>query len=87
MRILQISIQNFRGIESAQFPLPAHAVLVGDNYTGKSTDLEAIDLVMGQTGCRSAHLSRSTTSTKATMLPRQLWVSTWAGQPHRFASS
>lgn len=47
MRILQIAIENFRGIKSGKFLLPGHAVLVGDNNTGKSTVLEAIDLVMG----------------------------------------
>lgn len=47
MKILEISIENFRGIKSAKFLLPGHAVLVGDNNTGKSTVLEAIDLVMG----------------------------------------
>lgn len=47
MKIRQILIKNFRGIRSAVLTLPAHAVLIGDNNTGKSTVLEAIDLVLG----------------------------------------
>lgn len=47
MRIETVSITNFRGISSATIRLPAHAVLIGDNNTGKSSVLEAIDLVLG----------------------------------------
>lgn len=47
MRISKISIQNFRGILLATLTLPDHAVLIGDNNTGKSSVLEAIDLVLG----------------------------------------
>lgn len=47
MKIHSISIKNFRGIRSAKLVLPDHAVLIGDNNTGKSTVLEAIDLVLG----------------------------------------
>ena len=47
MRIARIKIQNFRGIKSAELLLPRHVVFVGDNNTGKSTVLEAIDLVLG----------------------------------------
>jgi len=47
MRIAQVSIQNFRGVKSAKLLLPHHAVLIGDNNAGKSTVLEAIDLVLG----------------------------------------
>ncbi len=47
MRIARLRIENFRGIRSAELSLPAHGVLVGDNNTGKSTVLEAIDLVLG----------------------------------------
>ena len=47
MRIARIRIENFRGIKQAEILLPEHAVLVGDNNTGKSTVLEAIDLVLG----------------------------------------
>ncbi len=47
MKIYSISINNFRGIRSAKLVLPDHAVLIGDNNTGKSTVLEAIDLVLG----------------------------------------
>lgn len=47
MRISKLSIRNFRGIASAELLFPSHAVLIGDNNTGKSTVLEALDLVLG----------------------------------------
>jgi len=47
MQICQLKIQNFRGISSSTLIFPNHVVLVGDNNTGKSTVLEAIDLVLG----------------------------------------
>ena len=47
MKIYSIAIENFRGIRSAKLVLPDHAVLIGDNNTGKSSVLEAIDLVLG----------------------------------------
>jgi putative ATP-dependent endonuclease of OLD family len=47
MRIAQITIQNFRGVKYAKLLLPRQAVLLGDNNAGKSTVLEAIDLVLG----------------------------------------
>lgn len=47
MKIYAVSIENFRGISSAKLVLPDHAVLIGDNNTGKSSVLEAIDLALG----------------------------------------
>lgn len=47
MKIYSVSIRNFRGIASALIKLPDHAVLIGDNNTGKSSVLEAIDLALG----------------------------------------
>jgi putative ATP-dependent endonuclease of the OLD family len=47
MRIAHLSIKNFRGIAKAQLLLPKHAVLIGDNNSGKSSVIEAIDLVLG----------------------------------------
>jgi len=47
MKIVNIKINNFRGVKHCDLNLPEHAVLVGDNNIGKSTILEAIDLVLG----------------------------------------
>lgn len=47
MKIHSVAIENFRGIRSAKLVLPDHAVLIGDNNTGKSSVLEAIDLALG----------------------------------------
>jgi len=47
MKIVKMQINNFRGIKESHLFLPGHTVLVGDNNTGKSTVLEAIDLVLG----------------------------------------
>jgi len=47
MRIVKIKIQNFRGIQYSELLLKNQCVIVGDNNTGKSTILEAIDLVLG----------------------------------------
>jgi putative ATP-dependent endonuclease of OLD family len=47
VRITKINVRNFRGIFYGEVLLPEHAVLVGDNNIGKSTLLEAIDLVLG----------------------------------------
>ncbi len=47
MKISRLSIKHFRGISDAELHFPDHAVLIGDNNTGKSTILEAINLAMG----------------------------------------
>lgn len=47
MRVARIQVENFRGIRSTTLHLPVHAVLIGDNNTGKTTVLEALDLVLG----------------------------------------
>ena len=47
MKINRLKIGNFRGIKCADLLFPDHVVLIGDNNTGKSTVLEAIDLVLG----------------------------------------
>jgi putative ATP-dependent endonuclease of OLD family len=47
VKISRLTIKNFRGISSASLLFPDHALLIGDNNTGKSTVLEAIDLALG----------------------------------------
>lgn len=47
MRICHLEVRNFRGINKTEILLPNHAVLIGDNNTGKTSLLEAIDLALG----------------------------------------
>jgi len=47
MQVRQLTIKNFRGIKHAELLLPQHTVLIGDNNVGKTTVLEALDLVLG----------------------------------------
>lgn len=47
MQVDRIEIHNFRGIKEATLDLVQHAVLLGDNNTGKTTVLEALDLALG----------------------------------------
>lgn len=47
MKIARLKITNFRGIKNCELFFDGHTVLVGDNNVGKSTILEAIDLVLG----------------------------------------
>lgn len=47
MKITRMMINNFRGIKTSELLFPEQVVLVGDNNSGKSTILEAIDLVLG----------------------------------------
>jgi len=47
MKVTKITIINFRGISFSELFLPEHGVLVGDNNTGKTSVLEALDLALG----------------------------------------
>lgn len=47
MKINRLTIQNFRGVNSAQLHFDGHSLLVGPNNVGKSTICEALDLVLG----------------------------------------
>jgi putative ATP-dependent endonuclease of the OLD family len=47
VRIAQLLIKNFRGISEGKLTLPGHVVLIGDNNSGKSSVIEAIDLALG----------------------------------------
>ncbi len=46
MRLVEVKMENFRGIRSLHLPLDGLTVLIGENNTGKSTVLEAIRLVL-----------------------------------------
>ena len=47
MKVIKLTIANFRGIKSAEILLDGNSIFVGDNNSGKSTIFEALDLVMG----------------------------------------
>ena len=47
MRILQVSIENFRGIRRATIRFPSHALILGPNNACKSTVLEALNFALG----------------------------------------
>lgn len=47
MNLARVRVRNFRGIAAGEVLFNGHTVLVGDNNVGKSTLLEAVDLVLG----------------------------------------
>ena len=47
MKVVQLSIKNFRGIKEATLDFDGHTLLLGMNNVGKSTICEALDLVLG----------------------------------------
>jgi putative ATP-dependent endonuclease of OLD family len=48
MRICQLELRHFRGVEGGVIVLPKHAVLLGANNAGKSTIVEALALLFGR---------------------------------------
>ncbi len=48
MRIVQCTIQNFRGIRDGTITVPEHGVVFGPNNVGKSTIIEALALALGR---------------------------------------
>lgn len=48
MQIACLKIENFRGVKAGFVRFGRHAVLVGDNNTGKTTVIEALTLVLGR---------------------------------------
>jgi putative ATP-dependent endonuclease of the OLD family len=47
MRVSNLKIINFRGVEKADLFFSGHTLLIGGNNVGKSTVCEALDLVLG----------------------------------------
>lgn len=47
MKVVRLTIANFRGIKSAELLFDGHTLMVGTNNVGKSTLCEALDLVLG----------------------------------------
>lgn len=47
MKVVRLSIANFRSIKSAELHFDGHCLIVGPNNVGKSTICEALDLVLG----------------------------------------
>jgi putative ATP-dependent endonuclease of OLD family len=47
MKVVRLTISNFRGIKSAELLFDGHTLMVGSNNVGKSTICEALDLVLG----------------------------------------
>jgi putative ATP-dependent endonuclease of OLD family len=48
LHILDLQIENFRGIRSARLVFPPHVALVGPTGSGKSTIIDALSLVFGR---------------------------------------
>jgi putative ATP-dependent endonuclease of OLD family len=46
MKVVRLTITNFRGIKSAELLFDGHTLMVGTNNVGKSTLCEALDLVL-----------------------------------------
>lgn len=47
MKVVRLTISNFRGIKTAELLFDGHTLMVGSNNVGKSTLCEALDLVLG----------------------------------------
>jgi putative ATP-dependent endonuclease of OLD family len=47
LKVVRLTISNFRGISSAELFFNGHTLMVGTNNVGKSTICEALDLVLG----------------------------------------
>jgi predicted ATP-dependent endonuclease of OLD family len=58
MRIRRLTIQHFRGIESAELTFNDHNLLIGPNKVGKSTVLSASNLLLGRGRLQVAETGR-----------------------------
>lgn len=47
MKVVRLTISNYRGIKSAELLFDGHTLMVGSNNVGKSTLCEALDMVLG----------------------------------------
>ena len=57
MRVAGLSLDNFRGIQTAVVHFKQHTVLVGANNTGKRAVIEALTLLLGTTNSSENLLS------------------------------
>src|SRR5262249_11376992 len=48
VKVVLLSIENFRGIRSGKVQFRDHTVLVGPNSSGKTTIIEALALILGR---------------------------------------
>lgn len=54
MRLVQVDIENFRGIKSISIPLDDTTVLIGENNSGKSSVLDAVQMCLSRSLTRKA---------------------------------
>lgn len=49
MKLLSLTINNFRGVQHAKITFNEHTVIIGPNGSGKSTIIDALSLIFGRT--------------------------------------
>ena len=54
MKLIQVSIENFRGIKQLSIPLDETTVLIGENNAGKSSVLDALHFCLSRSLTRKS---------------------------------